>query len=662
MGDLAVYGDIADRRDQAARSGHARLVRPGPGRRRADRPQPGRRRRGHLHDAHAARQRRARQLPAVPLHPGLLAQLHRHRRRRAASRTSATASADRRHQALEPAPLRLPARRRPVVPIPSAARAGTAAPTSPSWPSSCASSPTAARPTPRPSRPGRPSPRVSPRPPRCARRPPGHGPPARPRAGRLVRGRPGFGGDRGSGGGQAEVRPRTVASHRRVDVGRRIVLPAGRSLHRVMQGRSGLNERDGMGADGRLLRLFEGHRLTPTQRRIAHCMVRRAADAPFLSSVELAELAGVSQPSVTRFAVALGFDGYPALRRHLREAPPGTAAGEDARGRPPTRTSRRCTPRSRTCGTSPHCCADPAPVERAGRLLAASRPLPVLGLRAAAAQAARIRATSRPRSTRTSGCSWRAARCSPTAWRPPYGPAPSALLCFALPRHPREVSTRSSTPGPPGSRSSPSPTAPSRRSRTRRTCCSPRPSAPALAFDTACAPMLLGRVLLEAMCDGLPDAQARLEDFDARAAERGCSRSEPGARAGSGFGAGAVAGARPGIGSGSELRTGASLSRFPSPSGSHCHRHPYGTRPRNASSRASGGRPAGAGPRGRTAGRGPRRCGTNWCATGRSSTNSAAGSGRPYSPVARVMSQPCTPVPPRRSARGPPPSTGNRRC
>ncbi|NEE10757.1 MurR/RpiR family transcriptional regulator, partial [Streptomyces sp. SID7499] len=34
-------------------------------------------------------------------------------------------------------------------------------------------------------------------------------------------------------------------------------------------------------------------------------------------------------------------------------------------------------------------------------------------------------------------------------------------------------------------------------------------------------PMLLGRVLLEAMCDGLPDAQARLEEFDARAAARG---------------------------------------------------------------------------------------------------------------------------------------------
>ena len=78
----------------------------------------------------------------------------------------------------------------------------------------------------------------------------------------------------------------------------------------------------GTAGAGRLLKLFEAHRLTPTQRRIAHCLVRRAADAPFLSSVEVAELAGVSQPSVTRFAVALGFDGYPALRKHLRTPAP----------------------------------------------------------------------------------------------------------------------------------------------------------------------------------------------------------------------------------------------------------------------------------------------------------------------------------------------------
>ncbi|MFD0885510.1 MurR/RpiR family transcriptional regulator, partial [Streptosporangium algeriense] len=84
-------------------------------------------------------------------------------------------------------------------------------------------------------------------------------------------------------------------------------------------------------AGPRLLRLFEGHRLTPAQRRIAHCLVQHAGEAAFLSSVEVAELAGVSQPSVTRFAMALGFDGYPALRRQLRElGSPETVVQDEA--------------------------------------------------------------------------------------------------------------------------------------------------------------------------------------------------------------------------------------------------------------------------------------------------------------------------------------------
>lgn len=52
---------------------------------------------------------------------------------------------------------------------------------------------------------------------------------------------------------------------------------------------------------------------------------------PFLASVQPDQPAGVSQPSVTRFEVALGFGGYPALRRHLREvAPAGLEAGAQA--------------------------------------------------------------------------------------------------------------------------------------------------------------------------------------------------------------------------------------------------------------------------------------------------------------------------------------------
>ncbi|MFD8638304.1 MULTISPECIES: MurR/RpiR family transcriptional regulator [unclassified Streptomyces] len=270
----------------------------------------------------------------------------------------------------------------------------------------------------------------------------------------------------------------------------------------------------------RLQKLFEGHRLTPTQRRIAHCMVRGAAEVPFLSSVELAELAGVSQPSVTRFAVALGFDGYPALRRHLREvAPPveRTAAGdEDAYNEYQQAVQGEIENLRRLSAML----ADPSPVQEAGRLLAASTPLPVLGLRAASSQAR--------------GFAYFAAKVHPDVRLLDEGGSmmddridaavaagASTLLCFALPRHPREVvdtlerSRRAGLTVVTVADSAFAPVA------GHSDLLIPAPVGTGLAFDTACAPMLLGRVLLEAMADALPDAQARLEAFDARAAARG---------------------------------------------------------------------------------------------------------------------------------------------
>lgn len=70
-------------------------------------------------------------------------------------------------------------------------------------------------------------------------------------------------------------------------------------------------------ADG-LDRLLDGRRLSPVQRRIARYVAEHLHEAIFLSSVELAGRAGVSQPSVTRFAIALGFAGFPELRHALR--------------------------------------------------------------------------------------------------------------------------------------------------------------------------------------------------------------------------------------------------------------------------------------------------------------------------------------------------------
>ncbi|UNO44105.1 MurR/RpiR family transcriptional regulator [Streptomyces sp. MST-110588] len=264
-------------------------------------------------------------------------------------------------------------------------------------------------------------------------------------------------------------------------------------------------------------KLFEGHRLTPTQRRIAHCMVRRAADAPFLSSVELAELAGVSQPSVTRFAVALGFDGYPALRKHLREVAPAPA-GSAAEGSY-NEYQQAVQAEIDNLRHLAAALADPAPVVRAGQLLAASRPLPVLGLRAATAQAG--------------GFAYFARKVHPDVRLLDEGgtmltdridaavrAGASALLCFALPRHPREVADAleyARTAGLTVVTVADSAFAPVARHTDLLL---PAPVGTGLAFDTACAPMLLGRVLLEAMCDALPDAQARLEEFDAKAAAR----------------------------------------------------------------------------------------------------------------------------------------------
>ncbi|GGX35864.1 MurR/RpiR family transcriptional regulator [Streptomyces chryseus] len=267
----------------------------------------------------------------------------------------------------------------------------------------------------------------------------------------------------------------------------------------------------------RLQQLFDGHRLTPTQRRIAHCMVRKAADVPFLSSVELADLAGVSQPSVTRFAVALGFDGYPALRKHLREvAPTEPSPGADEYNE----YQQAVQAEIENLKHLSELLADPRPVEEAGRVLAGSLPLPVLGLRAASSQArgfAYFAAKVHPdvRLLDESG-SMLADRIDGARRA-----GATALLCFALPRHPREVVDALAYAREQGLKvvtvadSAFAPVA------GHSDLLIPAAVGTGLAFDTACAPMLLGRVLLEAMCDGLPDAQARLEEFDAKAAARG---------------------------------------------------------------------------------------------------------------------------------------------
>ncbi|OSC51039.1 MurR/RpiR family transcriptional regulator, partial [Streptomyces sp. 4F] len=83
-------------------------------------------------------------------------------------------------------------------------------------------------------------------------------------------------------------------------------------------------------ATSRLRTLFDRPRLSPGQRRIAQYLIEHLTEAAFLSITDLADRAGVSQPSVTRFASAVGFSGYPALRERLQSIALGGRGGVPA--------------------------------------------------------------------------------------------------------------------------------------------------------------------------------------------------------------------------------------------------------------------------------------------------------------------------------------------
>jgi DNA-binding MurR/RpiR family transcriptional regulator len=267
-----------------------------------------------------------------------------------------------------------------------------------------------------------------------------------------------------------------------------------------------------------MLELFDGQRLTPAQRRIAQCLVEHATDAAYLSSGEIAELAQVSQPSVTRFATALGFDGYPDLRRHIRElvgAPnPGQPADEH------NDLQRAVLAEADNLGRLAATLADRRPVEEAGKLLAASRPLPVVGLRAAAPVAAyfgyfaaKVHPDVRVLDTGGSALADRLEQARAAG--------AGAMLAFVLPRYPREaldavrearhlgLTTIVVTDSPV------SPVA-ADADLTLAAAVGSR-----LVFDLHAAPFALTCVLLQAMCDAAPaQTQSRLEAFEQSAARR----------------------------------------------------------------------------------------------------------------------------------------------
>ncbi|GIF26589.1 DNA-binding MurR/RpiR family transcriptional regulator [Actinoplanes tereljensis] len=133
-------------------------------------------------------------------------------------------------------------------------------------------------------------------------------------------------------------------------------------------------------AEDWLLALAQRHRLSPTQRQIVQRMLGMFPDVAFKSTIEIAEQTGVSQPTVTRLATALGFAGFPEFRAALRDAVlSASAAPEHQETSPVDQEIANLASLNRVLGTDA--------TREAVRLLAGTSPLGVLGLRASAALA-----------------------------------------------------------------------------------------------------------------------------------------------------------------------------------------------------------------------------------------------------------------------------------
>jgi DNA-binding MurR/RpiR family transcriptional regulator len=245
--------------------------------------------------------------------------------------------------------------------------------------------------------------------------------------------------------------------------------------------------------------------------------VEHAGAAAYLSAAEVADLARVSQPSVTRFAMALGFDGYNALRRRLRElVTDGTPAGAAGDNELQLAVRGEIDNLARLADRL----ADRGPVAHAARLLAATRPLPVLGLRAAAPIAAYF--------------GYFAAKVLPDVRVFEHGGSlladrleqarvagATAMLAVVLPRYPveaLEALREARAAGIAVVAITDSPVSPA---ADVADVALPAAVGSRLVFDLHTAPMALTMVLLQAICDAAPaDVQLRLEQFERSVSRR----------------------------------------------------------------------------------------------------------------------------------------------
>ena len=63
----------------------------------------------------------------------------------------------------------------------------------------------------------------------------------------------------------------------------------------------------------------ETHRFSKSQRAIARYILESYDKAAFMTANALGRAVGVSESTVVRFAVELGYDGYPTMQKALQD-------------------------------------------------------------------------------------------------------------------------------------------------------------------------------------------------------------------------------------------------------------------------------------------------------------------------------------------------------
>ncbi|MEU9284613.1 MurR/RpiR family transcriptional regulator [Streptomyces sp. NPDC048275] len=272
----------------------------------------------------------------------------------------------------------------------------------------------------------------------------------------------------------------------------------------------------GAAPTSQLRELFDGPRLSPGQRQIAQYLIEHITEAAFLSITDLAERVGVSQPSVTRFAAAVGFSGYPALREKLQAIALSTLAGAPAAPAQDGTNELQAAVDAEieNLENLRRDFADPDRVITVGRALSQSTPLTVLGLRISVslaeyfAYAARrihpdVRLVTRGGSvaydallqSREAGGTW--------------------LLAFGMPRHAQETLTAVRVARSAGLRVALITDLALGPLADEADVTFTIGTGSRLVFDSYAAPVVMSAALLQAMSDADPErTRARLEDYE----------------------------------------------------------------------------------------------------------------------------------------------------